>query len=53
MDLFRFSVGRALIHLGLFVMPQGRTRTELYEIFQVWGEHVQTVVNTKRNNVRN
>ena len=37
MNYWRFALGRALIHIGLHVMPRGRARSDLYERFQAWG----------------
>jgi hypothetical protein len=44
----RFAVGRWLIHLGLWVMPRGRSRSELYEMLQVWGIGVSATVAAHR-----
>lgn len=42
---FRFWIGRALIHAGLRVMPQGRVKAELYNLIDQWVTHVRTTVN--------
>ncbi len=36
MRYWRFWLGRHLVHLGLLLMPRGRTRTELYDLFETW-----------------
>jgi hypothetical protein len=40
MKLFRFWLGRNLVHFGLAVMPQGRCQAELYNLFNKWGRKV-------------
>jgi hypothetical protein len=39
--LLRFTVGRALIHAGLAVMPHGRVRRELTTLLLSWSRHVR------------
>lgn len=36
LTLTRFAIGRALIHAGLSVMPSGRVRSELFQLYEVW-----------------
>lgn len=43
-QLIRFSLGRALIHLGLSVMPEGRARSELYQLLELWGTKIRADV---------
>lgn len=45
--MIRFAIGRALIHLGLSVMPRSRARSELYQLFELWGTHVRDAVTHK------
>ena len=39
--IWRFWLGRHLVHLGLFIMPRGRARAELYDLFEAWGYEAQ------------
>jgi hypothetical protein len=36
----RYRIGRWLVHFGLWIMPSGRARTELYTLFSRWGRDV-------------
>lgn len=42
MRMFRFAIGRALIHTGLRIMPPGRVRSELFQMLELWGSRVRT-----------
>jgi hypothetical protein len=42
--VLRFMVGRWLVHLGLRVMPAGRVRQELDDLFNDWGIRVAEIV---------
>lgn len=44
MRTIRFHIGRALIHAGLAIMPPGRAKAELYELYWSWGEEVRRIV---------
>lgn len=44
--MFRFSIGRFLVHLGLNIMPPGRAKAELVSLFEKWAEHVYRVNRT-------
>lgn len=44
MRLFRFWLGRHLIHLGIRAMPPGPARNEIYNILAVWGVRVMRAV---------
>lgn len=44
MTVFRFWLGRALIHAGIGVMPQGRVRRELEEILWAWSDKVEAIL---------
>lgn len=44
MQLWRYAIGRALIHLGLRVMPAGRVRSELYALIDVWASDVRRLL---------
>jgi hypothetical protein len=43
-EFLRFTVGRALIHAGLRVMPHGRVRSELTNLLADWSEQVRAKV---------
>jgi hypothetical protein len=40
----RFTLGRAVIHAGLRIMPRSRARSELYTLFELWGTGVSKAV---------
>jgi hypothetical protein len=40
MRLFRYWLGRTLIHAGLRAFPPGRVRTEVTELLNEWGRQV-------------
>ncbi len=40
MRLLRFRIGRALIHLGLRVLPAGGVRTEITGVLEQWAQKV-------------
>lgn len=40
MRRLRFQLGRALIHIGLRVLPAGRVRSELYQLIDEWATRV-------------
>lgn len=40
MCVWRYRVGRWLVHFGLWIIPSGRARTELYALFYQWGRDV-------------
>lgn len=40
MKLFRFTIGRFLMHMGLHVMPDGRVKKELTIVLHKWAEKV-------------
>ena len=42
MRMFRFAIGRALMHAGLRVMPPGRVRSELFQMLELWGTRAPT-----------
>lgn len=44
----RFAVGRWLIHAGLRVMPEGKVRRELSNLFFAWGVYVVNIVKADR-----
>jgi hypothetical protein len=44
MRMLRFRVGRALMHLGLNILPPGRVNDELTEILNEWGRKVLRTV---------
>lgn len=44
MRLWRFRIGRALIHAGLRIMPEGRVRSELYGLMDQWATKVRDTV---------
>lgn len=48
MRLFRFWLGRHLIHAGLHILPKGRARAELYYLLNNWGRHVVDTVQAAR-----
>lgn len=39
-----FTIGRALIHLGLACMPRGRARSELYQMMELWGTRARAAI---------
>lgn len=41
MTLLRFTLGRALIHLGLHALPKGRVRSELFSLVDEWTTRVR------------
>lgn len=41
--MLRFLLGRALIHLGLRVLPSGRVKSELYQLIDEWATTVAAV----------
>lgn len=44
MELFRFAFGRWLVHAGLSIMPQSRARSELFQLFELWGTKAQRAI---------
>jgi hypothetical protein len=42
MSLARFAVGRTLMHIGLRIMPRGRSRHELTILLQHWAARVRS-----------
>lgn len=36
MRYWQYWAGRHLVHLGLFIMPRGVLRTELFTLFEAW-----------------
>jgi len=40
----RYSISRALIHLGLRIMPEGAYKTELLEVLWELNRHVHQTV---------
>jgi len=42
--LFRFTVGRFVIHLGLAIMPPGRVKEELICLMEIWADKVRSVI---------
>lgn len=44
MRTMRFHIGRALMHLGLRVLPPGRCRQELTELMWVWNVRVMSAL---------
>lgn len=48
LTLWRFSLGRHLVHIGLKVMPESHAKRELEGLFLAWGDHVRTVVESRR-----
>ncbi len=47
--IWRFAIGRWLVHLGLAVMPPSRARAELYQLFELWGTRVSALVRTAKD----
>jgi len=43
-ELARFTIGRALIHAGLRVMPDGRVRAELTRLLEEWSAKVRATL---------
>ena len=37
----RFTIGRAMIHAGLRILPQGRVRSELFTLVEIWATKVR------------
>jgi len=46
--LFRFWLGRNLVHLGLMAFPPGLVKSELYELLNSWSRLVTEVVKASR-----
>ena len=44
----RFWLSRVLIHAGLRVLPQGRMKSELYNLIYQWAIQVQAALAAKR-----
>ena len=42
--LWRYALGRHLIHLGIKVLPAGRVRQELTEILWAWNVKVRATL---------
>ena len=40
----RYTLGRWLVHLGIWIMPQGRTRAELTERLWAWRMQVDATL---------
>ena len=40
MELFRYWLGRSLLHAGILVLPDGRVKKEITQILGVWGRMV-------------
>lgn len=47
-NLWRFWLGRNLIHLGLWVMPPGRVRSDLSARFLTWSIGVTSELAARR-----
>ncbi len=43
LTLTRFAIGRALVHVGLSVMPSGPARSELFQLYEVWATRARTI----------
>jgi hypothetical protein len=52
MKTIRYRVGRAVVHLGLRIMPAGRSRSELYQLFDIWASHVRLAVGQRKGRIR-
>lgn len=51
MRMFRYWIGRAMVHAGLRFMPPGRVREELSELLWTWRMKVDaTVAATRASN---
>ena len=48
---YRYMAGRWLIHFGLWIMPLGRARTELLDLFGRWGRDVKAEVAAQKKAV--
>ena len=44
----RFAIGRWIMHVGLKVMPVGRSRDELTLILRSWSRHVREAVGASK-----
>ena len=49
MRLLRYTIGRGLMHLGLNIMPKGRSRHELAILLEHWARkvHAETIAASK------
>ena len=49
MRLLRYTIGRALMHLGLNIMPKGRSRHELTILLEHWARkiHMEIIAASK------
>jgi hypothetical protein len=45
--LFRFWLGRHLIHLGLRALPAGRCKDEIFNTLAAWSYRVECALTTK------
>lgn len=48
MRMLRFHIGRSLIVAGLKVMPQGRVRSELSSLLDIWSTNVYRTLDAAR-----
>lgn len=46
-NLIRYTLGRWLIHAGLYVLPPGRVRRELYARLEAFSGHVQKTLRAR------
>jgi hypothetical protein len=46
--MWRYRLGRFLMHLGLRVLPHGRIRAELSAMMWAWGMKVQVTTTAKK-----
>jgi hypothetical protein len=47
---YRFALGRQLIHLGLWVMPGGKVKRELWTLIDQWATKVHYAVEEAERN---
>ena len=49
MTYFRYWLGRHIMHLGLNLMPRGRSKDELNLLLLQWGRHAKETLDARRS----